>query len=205
MEKAAGRQIDVNSSYRDWNVQYKLWQAWVAYESGRGPWAPRALHPDQSMHCRGLAFDTDDSALVRSMSDHGWRFTASDEPWHAEYQSWNDKRVGEGAGGGAVPLPRPEPGPAPEPVPDDPVGEDEEMALRMMHWSGGSVVTPTDKVVKLRRALSDTSSGYFVEWTEGDSATYANSMARSWSTGSSAELTQSLANAIYLGCVAIRG
>lgn len=106
--------------------------------------------------------------------------------------------VGDGssAGGDVQPFP---PG---EPVADDDEGDD--MALRMMHWTGGSVLTPTDKVSKLRRAQWDSASGLFMEWTEGDGATYANAMASNWGTGPSAGLTFSLANAIYQSCLRVR-
>lgn len=107
MEKAAGRLIDVNSSYRNYDQQLRAYNAYRAYLNGTGPWAPFALHPDKSMHCKGLAVDTDDQSLLKAMPSHGWRQTALaiGEPWHFDYFSSNDQHKGEGAGGGAVPLP----------------------------------------------------------------------------------------------------
>lgn len=92
-----------------------------------------------------------------------------------------------------------------EPPPaDDDEKEGREVALRMMHWEGGTVsLTPGDTTKKLRRANWDSVSGFFSEWTESG-ATYANNMARNWQTGSSAEVTQSLARAIYNDCVKVR-
>lgn len=115
MEEDAGRPIDCNSSYRDWNTQLNMWAAWEAYVHGRGPRPPhgRAIHPDKSMHCRGIAADTDDWALLLRLSSHGWRRTATDEPWHFEYQYWNDEHRNRPAGGGSKPLPIPEPAPTP--------------------------------------------------------------------------------------------
>lgn len=98
MEAKAGRLIDVNSSYRDYNLQMKLYLDYQRYLAG-GPWAPYALHPDSSMHCKGLAADTDDQKLLKSMPDHGWRQTALaiNEPWHFDYFKKYDKHIGEPA------------------------------------------------------------------------------------------------------------
>jgi hypothetical protein len=117
MEADAGRPIDCNSSYRDWSTQYQWWLAWEAYANGRGPRPPhgRAIHPDKSMHCRGVAADTDDWALLLGLADHGWRRTAADEAWHFEYQYWNDKHRNRPAGGVSTPLPTPEPTPKRKP------------------------------------------------------------------------------------------
>lgn len=105
VEARAGRRVDVNSSYRDWDAQYKLWRDHVMGVPG----APLALHPDKSMHCKGLAFDTDDQAIMRTMGDYGWRQTALgvNEPWHFDYFRNLDKHFGEPAdsGSGNVPTP----------------------------------------------------------------------------------------------------
>ena len=109
MEKAAGRLIDVNSSYRNYQEQLAAYNAYRSYAAGTGPWAPFALHPDRSMHCKGLAVDTDDQSLVKSLPSHGWRQTALNigEPWHFDYLAVNDQHKGEAAGGGDIPLPLP--------------------------------------------------------------------------------------------------
>lgn len=109
--------LDVNSSYRDWGVQYKAWQAYHAYISGNGPWAPYALHPDLSWHCKGLAVDSDDAQRLHvTLSEYGWIQTALavKEWWHLDYIASRDKHVGEVAGGGSKPLPIPTPTPMKE-------------------------------------------------------------------------------------------
>src|SRR3546814_9445527 len=62
LEARLGRPADVNRTYADYNTQMRMYLAWQAYVTGNGPHPghSRALHPDQSMHCRGLAWDTDD-------------------------------------------------------------------------------------------------------------------------------------------------
>lgn len=137
MEKAAGRPIDVNSSYRDWQAQYQLW--WN--HTHNVPGAPFALHPDRSMHCKGLAADSDDQQLLRGLSDHGWRQTALQigEPWHFDYFRTLDDHANTPAGGNPVPLP----------IPPAPIQEEEEDDMRMIfgHRKEGSdewmIVHPT--------------------------------------------------------------
>jgi hypothetical protein len=137
MEKAAGRPIDVNSSYRDWNQQYILWWNYTHHIPG----SPFALHPDKSMHCKGLAVDSDDQALLRALVRHGWRQTALgiDEPWHFDYFRSLDERAHEPAGG----LPKPLPIPTPEPEEE----EDDIMRIVFGHRKEGSdewiIVHPT--------------------------------------------------------------
>lgn len=94
------RPLDVNSAWRDPVLQTKMYDAWIAYVQGRGPKPNhgRALPASQSIHCRGYALDTDDHALVRTLNEHGWYRTASDEPWHFEYFATQDKHLGQPAG-----------------------------------------------------------------------------------------------------------
>jgi hypothetical protein len=108
VEAVAGH-VDVNSSYRDWDLQYKLWEAW---RNGSGV---LALHPDRSMHCKGLAIDTDDVSLMRSMGDYGWRGTVPDEDWHFDYFPQLDKFYGQVAVEDSRPF--------------DPSKEDDDMAV----------------------------------------------------------------------------
>lgn len=135
MEKAVGRLIDVNSSYRNYAQQLAAYNAYQAYVNGTGPWAPYALHPDRSMHCKGLAVDTDDQSIVKAMPSHGWRQTALGigEPWHFDYFATLDKHQGEPADGGSVPLPTPEPEPVPEPE-----SEEDDMRIVFGHRDGGT-------------------------------------------------------------------
>lgn len=99
LEAAIGRPHDCNSSYRDYGKQMSMYNAWNLYASGRGPHPghSRAIHPDASMHCRGLADDSDDwttPGYIGLAADHGWIRTAANDPTerhHFEYQSWRDK------------------------------------------------------------------------------------------------------------------
>lgn len=104
VEARAGRRVDVNSTYRDWNTQMRLYLAYKLDPKSN----PLALHPDQSMHCRGLALDTDDHALMRSMGDYGWRATVPSEPWHFDYFRTLDKHYGQPAGETSKPFPPPD-------------------------------------------------------------------------------------------------
>lgn len=100
-----GRPLDINSAYRDYAEQMRKYLAYVAYQNGRGPWAPLALHPDESWHCKGMAIDTDDRLAV--FGEHGWRFEVRGEPWHGQYYTSLDKHYGETASGNVKPLPTP--------------------------------------------------------------------------------------------------
>lgn len=99
-----GRPADINSAWRDPELQQQLYDAWIAYSRylAGGPWAPkapRALPPRESVHCDGEAADSDDwynAAAAAIWRDNGWRQTARvivngrpdpnrDEPWHGEH------------------------------------------------------------------------------------------------------------------------
>lgn len=113
-----GRQRTSNSTYRDYGKQLKMWRDWTAWEQGRGPKPnhSRALHPDESMHCRGLADDTNEwttPGYIALAADHGWIRTAAWDPTerhHFEYQERRDNHRHEGwpAGTGSTPFPRPD-------------------------------------------------------------------------------------------------
>jgi hypothetical protein len=59
------------------------------------------------MHCKGLAIDTDDVTVMRSMGDYGWRGTVPTEDWHFDYFAHLDNHRNDPvpAGGDAVPFP----------------------------------------------------------------------------------------------------
>lgn len=105
---AWGRMPDTNSTYRDWDVQMGMYRAWQAWVTGRGPKPPhsRAIHPDESKHCLGLAWDTDDWAtpgFLKLAAEHGWiQVLPNDktERHHLEYQWWRDQHRTSGAAGG---------------------------------------------------------------------------------------------------------
>lgn len=134
MESARGKPLDVNRSYASYEVQLKLYnqyRAYITYVNGGpfAPWAPLALHPDHSWHCRGLAVDTDDDGWIRMNPQFGWRFVVPSEKWHAQYYPEHDKSYGGlPAGGGSVPFPTPTPDPAPSPNPPT-IKEDDDMLL----------------------------------------------------------------------------
>lgn len=98
-EASWGSRIRCNSTYRDYGLQLSMWQAWTAWTEGRGPKPnhSRALHPDESVHCRGEALDTDlwsVPGFIAHMAAHGWIRTAAWDPTeqhHFEYQEWRDE------------------------------------------------------------------------------------------------------------------
>lgn len=115
LEARVGRPIDVNSTYRDWNTQLSMYNAWMRYvNSGYKPaYKPnhsRALHPDYSKHCQGLALDSDDWAspgFINLAREYGWVRTAANDPTeqhHFEYQWWEDTHRNDPVptGGGAA-------------------------------------------------------------------------------------------------------
>jgi hypothetical protein len=126
-----GRPIDVNSTFRDPVLQLRMYNAWLAYVQGRGPRPghSRALHPDESVHTKGAALDSDDwrqPGFISFMADHGWIRTAASDPTeqhHFEYQSLRDNHRNRPASGDSKPLP-----PLPPLVPVVPEEEDEDMA-----------------------------------------------------------------------------
>lgn len=102
LEAALGRAHDCNSSYRDYDLQRSMFDAWNRYvDSGYNPrYKPnhsRAIDPDKSMHCKGLADDSDDwttPGYIDLAAEHGWIRTAANDPTerhHFEYQWWNDQ------------------------------------------------------------------------------------------------------------------
>lgn len=108
VDDAIGRPLDINSAWRDPDAQQKLYDAYRRYLNG-GPWAPIALPPSQSIHCRGFAIDTDDSGLRAILNKHGWYQTVFRwvngvytlvEPWHFEYDARRDQHINDPAPAG---------------------------------------------------------------------------------------------------------
>ena len=119
LEARLGRPIDVNSTYRDWNTQLRMYNDWMRYvNSGYKPaYKPnhsRAVHPDYSKHCQGLALDSDDwttPGFIPLAAEYGFIRTAPNDPTeqhHFEYQWWNDKHRNDPvpAGGGGTAKPK---------------------------------------------------------------------------------------------------
>lgn len=92
IDRQLGRPADINDAGRSAAQADENYRRWVAYRNG-GPWAPYALPASKSVHCKGLAADSDDWYTARFAAvwrDNGWRQTARynddrDEPWHGEY------------------------------------------------------------------------------------------------------------------------
>lgn len=103
LEARLGRRADVNRTYADYATQLRMYNAWNAYAAGKGPYPghSRALHPDDSVHCQGLAWDTDDwrtPGFIALAAEYGWIRTAAGDPTeqhHFEYQWWRDQHRNE--------------------------------------------------------------------------------------------------------------
>lgn len=123
VRKEFGRGIDVNSTYRSWATQLKMYNAWQAYASGRGPYPghSKALHPSDPLafHVKGTALDSDDwtSDRIRAiLAQNGFirnRLYVPNENHHFEYIRSSDKNYGKPTSGGAS---KPKPKPIPKPI-----------------------------------------------------------------------------------------
>ncbi|KQR86823.1 M15 family metallopeptidase [Microbacterium sp. Leaf179] len=87
--------IRCNSTFRDPELQQRMHDASVAYENGTGPYPGHswAADPDDSEHCKGLAFDANRAYSIRPAAwRHGWRWvTRANEEHHLEYKPWLDE------------------------------------------------------------------------------------------------------------------
>lgn len=98
-----GRNIDVNSTYRDRETQLSMHNAYVAYLNGTGPRPAHswAVHPDESFHVSGEALDTDDwriPRIVDILAENGFirnRLYVSGEEHHFEYIRSLDRNYGK--------------------------------------------------------------------------------------------------------------
>lgn len=99
LEADLGRQVDVNSTFRDPATQDAMYRAWQDYVNGRGPYPghSRALPASESVHCQGEALDSDDwvtPGFIALAAEHGWIRTAAWDPTeqhHFEYQADRDQ------------------------------------------------------------------------------------------------------------------
>lgn len=118
VRKEFGRGIDVNSTYRSWATQLKMYNDWQAYISGRGPYPghSKALHPSDPLafHVKGTALDSDDwtNTRIRAiLAQNGFirnRLYVPNENHHFEYIRSEDKNYGKPTSGGAA-KPKPKP------------------------------------------------------------------------------------------------
>lgn len=148
LEAALGRKHDCNSSYRDYAKQLGMYNAWNAYKAGRGPKPPhsRAIHPDNSMHCRGLADDSDDwttPGYIALAAEHGWIRTAAWDPTerhHFEYQAGRDQHRNDNS------LSNPTTPAAPDEEEDDMFNDDDRENVKKSIALSESVLTELGKI-----------------------------------------------------------
>lgn len=169
VEAELGRPHQSNSSYRDYNKQLGMYRAWNAYVAGRGPKPPhsRAIHPDVSKHCQGLADDSNewvDLDYRAVLADHGWiRTAASDltERHHFEYQSWRDSHRHEGvpSTSGQTPPTSPE-------EEDDMYTDEDRKRDNETRWLVGQMKPSVDEV--LERAKRIEATGDVNKWALTD-------------------------------------
>lgn len=109
VQKEFRRNIDVNSTYRDWDTQLRMHNNWQAYVNGTGPYPghSKALHPNDPLafHTKGTALDSDDwtnARIVAILARNGFirnRLYVPNENHHFEYIRSEDKNYGQPAGG----------------------------------------------------------------------------------------------------------
>ena len=98
-----GRLIDANSTYRSWDKQLSMYDAWNAYVNGVGPYPghSKAVHPDDSFHVSGLALDSDDwtnARIVQILAENGFirnRLDVPGEQHHFEWIRSEDRNYGK--------------------------------------------------------------------------------------------------------------
>lgn len=91
MEAQQGRQLDVNRTVVDYDVQADLYA-----KRQRGEYPYKVAHPDESDHVYrsdtdgGNAWDTDERGPW--LEENGWIADVSGEPWHRRYVPSRDQR-----------------------------------------------------------------------------------------------------------------
>ncbi|MER6564561.1 hypothetical protein ABT300_44050 [Streptomyces sp. NPDC001027] len=104
-EAQLGREIDTNSTLRDWATQLRMYNSWQAYVTGRGPHPghSKALHPSEplAIHTKGTALDSDDWTdpdVLAILAENGFirnRLYIPGEDHHFEYIRSRDRRYGQ--------------------------------------------------------------------------------------------------------------
>lgn len=100
-----GRPIDVNSTFRSWDDQMKMFEDWGRWVNGTGPRPAhsKAIHPSKSRHTNGTALDSDDwtsSRIVAILADNGFirnQLHVPGERHHFEYIESRDNHRGDPA------------------------------------------------------------------------------------------------------------
>lgn len=98
-----GRNIGVNSTYRSWDQQMSMYNAWNAYVNGTGPYPghSKAIHPMYSRHTGGTALDSSDwgNARIRQiLANNGFirnQLHVPNEEHHFEYIRARDTNYGK--------------------------------------------------------------------------------------------------------------
>lgn len=98
-----GRDIDVNSTFRDPATQMAMHLASVAYENGTGPYPGHsyATDPKYSRHVNGTALDSDDwvnARIVAILAENGFirnQLDVPNEQHHFEWLRSEDRHYGE--------------------------------------------------------------------------------------------------------------
>lgn len=103
IDRQLGRLADINEAGRSPEKADENYRAWIAYSTGKGPKAAYALPASKSVHCIGLAADSDDwynAEAAAIWRDNGWVQTAlypndpkRNEPWHGEYRIARDNHL----------------------------------------------------------------------------------------------------------------
>lgn len=98
MDAQLGYPMPIASAWRDPVEQAQLradWLRYAAYLNGGpiAPWAPYALEPSESWHCKGLAVDTPLRGAI--LDENGWIQTNDDEDWHRDRYPEHDQHRGE--------------------------------------------------------------------------------------------------------------
>jgi LAS superfamily LD-carboxypeptidase LdcB len=98
----AGVRLPVSTAWRSREWQQQLYDAYMLYKSGGGPWAPMAAKPGGSLHEKGIAvdlhgfnpnkpnYDVKRAAWMESNAErfnffNTGAFFSSPEPWHWVY------------------------------------------------------------------------------------------------------------------------
>lgn len=92
-------ELPISTAWRSRQYQQRLYDAWILYKSGKGPWAPMAAKPGTSLHEKGIALDLHGfnpakpnfnptrAAWMRANADrfnffNTGAFFSQPEPWH---------------------------------------------------------------------------------------------------------------------------
>lgn len=200
-EASWGSTIRCNSTYRDYTQQLRMYDAWMAWVQGWGPKPDhsRAIHPDYSKHCQGLALDTDLWAVpgfLAHMAEHGWIQILPNDPTerhHLEYQWWKDQHRND-----------------PVPEPEVPIEESEEDD--MPKNTGITYVAPEKAPAAQQRhviLIHNTGSGFEFEIDNGIGGGafdggFTNKLAKAYDTPDWIAVTEGAALNIKKGLAAVR-